>query len=134
MEGVTFGLKDSLELTRALGIPVERVRVSGGGARSAMWRQMMADVFGVEVVTVNTVHGAAFGAALLAGVGTGCYGSVPDAARSVVRETGSARPGADAGIYGQYYARYRALYPLLAPEFLELGSLDERGFKGNKQS
>ncbi|MHC4421175.1 MAG: xylulokinase [Planctomycetota bacterium] len=134
MEGVTFGLKDSLELTRALGIPVERVRVSGGGARSAMWRQMMADVFGVEVVTVNTVHGAAFGAALLAGVGTGCYGSVPDAARSVVRETGSARPGADAGIYGQYYARYRALYPLLAPEFLELGSLDERGFKGTKQS
>ncbi|MHC4768943.1 MAG: xylulokinase [Planctomycetota bacterium] len=134
MEGVTFGLRDSLELTRALDIPVARVRVSGGGARSAAWRQMMADVFGVEVATVNTVHGAAFGAALLAGVGTGVYRSVPAAGRTVVRETGSTRPGADAGIYEEYYHRYRALYPALAPEFHELGLLDERGFKENKRS
>jgi xylulokinase len=80
------------------------------------------------------VHGAAFGAALLAGVGTGVYESVSEAGRSVVRETGSTRPGADAGIYGEYYHRYRALYPALAPEFHELGLLDERGFKGSKQS
>jgi xylulokinase len=127
---VTFGLRDSLELTRALDIPVTRVRVSGGGARSAVWRRMMADVFGVEVATVNTVHGAAFGAALLAAVGTGHYPSVPEAARSVVREGAPTPPGADAGIYCEYYQRYRALYPALAPEFHQLGSLDERGFEG----
>jgi xylulokinase len=131
MEGVTFGLRDSLELTRALGIPVTRVRVSGGGARSAMWRQMMADVFGLEVVTVNTVHGAAFGAALLAAVGTGCYRSVPEAARCVVRETGTTRPGADAEVYDEYYQRYRALYPGLSPHFHALATLDERRF-GNQ--
>ncbi|MHC4216858.1 MAG: xylulokinase [Planctomycetota bacterium] len=134
MEGVTFGLKDSIELTRALGIPVNRVRISGGGARSAVWRQMMADVFELEVATVNTVAGAAFGAALLAGVGTGCYESVDEAARNVVRETSTTRPGADAGIYREYYLRYRALYPALAPQFHELGSLDERRFKGHESS
>jgi xylulokinase len=134
MEGVTFGLRDSLELTRALGVPVERVRISGGGARSAVWRQMMADVFNVEVATVNTVHGAALGAALLAGVGTGRFQNVGEAARSVVRETGTTRPGTDAGIYGEYYARYRALYPALAPEFHQLGSLDERRFEDNARS
>jgi xylulokinase len=134
MEGVTFGLRDSLELTRALDIPVSRVRLSGGGARSALWRQMMADVFGVEVATVNTVHGAAFGAALLAGVGTGVFPGVPEAGNSVVRETGTTRPGADARIYREYYQRYRALYPALAPEFHELGRLDEREFEDGRQS
>jgi xylulokinase len=130
LEGVTFGLRDSLELTRALGLPVTRVRVSGGGARSGLWRQIMADVFGVEVATVNTVHGAAFGAALLAAVGTGRYASVDEAARRVVREAATTAPGADAAIYNEYYQRYRALYPALAPEFHQLGALDERGFKG----
>jgi xylulokinase len=128
MEGVTFGLRDALELVRELDIPVGRVRISGGGARSAAWRRMMADVFGVEVATVNTVHGAAFGAALLAGVGTGVYASVAEAARAAVRETGVTGPGADAEAYGEYYLRYRALYPILESEFHALASLDERRF------
>ncbi len=115
MEGVTFGLKDSLELVRGMGVAVERVRVSGGGARSAFWRQMMADVFGAEVVTVNTVHGAAFGAALLAGVGAGMFAGVAEAAGALVRETGSTAPGPNASIYPESYQRYRALYPALAP-------------------
>jgi xylulokinase len=127
LEGVSFGLRDSLELTGALGIPVAKVRVSGGGARSSTWRQMMADVFNVEVATVNTVHGAAFGAALLAGVGTGCYASVPEATRSVIQETALTQPGPEAAVYDEYYRRYRALYPVLAPEFRALASLDERG-------
>ena len=117
LEGVTFGLKDSLELVRALGVAVTRVRVSGGGARSPIWRQMMADVFGVEIVTVNVTQGAAFGAALLAGVGAGTWPDVAQAARSVVRETGSAHPGADTAKYEEPYQRYRALYPALAPGF-----------------
>ncbi|NIM42588.1 MAG: xylulokinase, partial [Hydrogenophaga sp.] len=79
LEGVTFGLRDALELARAMGVPAARVRVSGGGARSPVWRQLMADVFGAEIVTVNAIHGAAFGAALLAGVGAGQWPDVPGA-------------------------------------------------------
>ena len=73
LEGVSYGLRDSLELMKALGLPTTQVRVSGGGARSALWRQILADVFNTEIVTVNVTEGAAFGAALLAGVGAGIY-------------------------------------------------------------
>ncbi len=113
LEGVTFGLKDSLELLRGTGIHVAKVRVSGGGARSAMWRQMMADVFDLEVATVNATQGAAFGAALLAGVGTGVWPDVVEAVRAVVRETDRVRPGPDAAVYKDRYPRYRELYPAL---------------------
>lgn len=123
MEGVTFGLMDALAIVRALGTPAPRVRVSGGGVRSAAWRQMMADVFRAEVVTVNATQGAAFGAALLAGVGAGVYAGVSEAARAVVRETGVTAPGADAEAYGDVYRRYRALYPRLAPEFRALSAM-----------
>ena len=71
LEGVSFGLRDSLELIKGLGVPITQVRASGGGARSAVWRQIQADVFGAELVLVNVTEGAAFGAALLAGVGAG---------------------------------------------------------------
>jgi xylulokinase len=72
LEGVAFGLRDSFELIKASGLSsIQQVRVSGGGARSPLWRQILADVFGAELVTVNTTEGAAYGAALLAGVGTG---------------------------------------------------------------
>ncbi len=121
LEGVTFGLKDSLELVGALGVAVSRVRVSGGGARSAMWRQLMADILDVEVATVNVTEGAAFGAALLAGVGVGAWPGVVEAARSVVRETGLLRPGPDRAVYDECYQRYRALYPALAPAFAAAG-------------
>ena len=119
VEGVTFGLKDALELVLGCGGPAARapVRVSGGGATSGFWRQLMADIFDQEVVTVNATQGAAFGAALLAGVGAGIYRSVPDAAGAVVRQTGSTRPGPHAAAYREHYERYRSLYPALAPVF-----------------
>ncbi len=78
LEGVSFGLRDSLEMIKALGVPIEQVRASGGGARSPLWRQIQADVFGTELVLINVTEGAAFGAALLAGVGVG---GVPGRAR-----------------------------------------------------
>ncbi|MGE5603122.1 MAG: xylulokinase, partial [Nitrososphaerales archaeon] len=71
LEGVSYGLRDSLELIKGLGVPIEQVRASGGGAKSPLWRQIQADVFGTELVLVNTTEGAAMGAALLAGVGAG---------------------------------------------------------------
>ena len=117
LEGVTFSLRECLDLLCALGQSCARVRVSGGGSRSAFWRQMMADVFGVEIVEVNVTQGAAYGAALLAGVGAGVYGSVVEACDRTIRETGTTRPGPAALAYAEYYQRYRALYPALQPEF-----------------
>jgi xylulokinase len=117
LEGVTFSLRECLDLLCSLGQSCSRVRVSGGGSRSAFWRQMMADVFGTEIVEVNVTQGAAYGAALLAGVGTGIYSSEEQACEQTVHETGSTRPGPDANAYTDSYMRYRALYPALAPEF-----------------
>ncbi len=117
LEGVTYGLRDSLELMRRLGLSVRQVRASGGGARSELWRQMLADVFGEEIVTVNVTQGAAYGAALLAGVAAKVYASVAEAAGRVVRVTGRHMPGPDAAVYEEFYPRFRALYPALAGEF-----------------
>ena len=103
MEGVTFGLRDALDLARGRGATAGAVRVSGGGARSAVWRQMMADVFRADVASVNVTEGAAFGAALLAGAGIGAYPDVAAAARTIVRETSLTRPGPDAEAYPAHY-------------------------------
>jgi len=123
LEGVAFGLRDSLELMRALGLRIDQVRASGGGARSALWRQILADVFDTQIATLNVTQGAAYGAALLAGVGVGVYPDVPAACQRVIRVTGRTTPGPAAPTYAAYYPRYRALYPALAPEFAELAKV-----------
>jgi xylulokinase len=117
LEGVTFSLRECLDLLCGLGQSCARVRVSGGGSRSPFWRQMMADVFGVEVVEVNVAQGAAYGAALLAGVGTGAYADAGDACDRTIRQTRSTHLSPDSGAYAAGYDRYRALYPALATEF-----------------
>jgi len=118
---VTFSLRECIDLLCNLGQSCARVRVSGGGSRSVFWRQMMADVFGTEIVEVNATQGAAYGAALLAGVGTGVYPSAEYACEQTVHETGSTKPGPMAGAYADSYKRYRALYPALAGEFKRTG-------------
>ncbi len=123
LEGVSYGLRDSLELMRALGLEIRQVRASGGGARSALWRQILADVFATEIVTVNVTEGAAYGAALLAGVGAGVYDSVPAACERAIRVTGRTSPGPAVPIYADYYPHYRALYPALAPEFAAIAEV-----------
>jgi xylulokinase len=117
LEGVAFGLRDSLELMRALGLTIEQVRASGGGARSPLWRQILTDVFDTEIVRVNVTEGAAYGAALLAGVGAGVYSGVAEACEAVIRATERTEPGPASAAYADYYPRFRALYPALAPEF-----------------
>lgn len=117
LEGVSYGLRDSLELMRDLGIRLEQVRVSGGGARSALWRQILSDVFSSEIVQLNITEGAAYGAALLAGVGAGVYSSVEDACARTIRVIDRVEPGAAQVVYADYYPIYRALYPALAPQF-----------------
>ena len=117
MEGVTFGLRDSLELLHAVGVRAREVRASGGGARSELWRQIMADVFRTTVYTVNVTQGAAYGAALLAGVGAGIHASVGEASSKAVTVAGRASPSKAAERYEDVYLRYRALYPALVREF-----------------
>jgi len=115
LEGVAYGLRDSFELIRSAGMEnIRQVRVSGGGARSALWRQILADVFNAELVTVNTTEGAAYGAALLAGVGTGAWASVDEACAATVRQTGCTLPDPQQVVkYERGYQIYRDLYPAL---------------------
>jgi xylulokinase len=125
LEGVAFGLRDSFELMKGVGLSeIRQVRVSGGGARSPLWRQILADVLDSELVTVNTTEGAAYGAALLAGVGAGVWPDVDAACAASVHVTGSAAPdAATAARYTPLYARYRELYPALQPVFRGLADL-----------
>ncbi len=118
LEGVAFGLRDGLDLMVEAGMPAPSViRASGGGTASPVWRQVLADVLGAEIATVDTAEGAAFGAALLAAVGAGWFGSVEAAAASLVTATPVAAPGPDAERYVEAHALYRSLYPALAPAF-----------------
>jgi xylulokinase len=123
LEGVAFGLRDSLELIRQAGAAPSVLRVSGGGARSALWRQILADVLGATLARVSAVEGAALGAAVLAAVGAGAFASVAEACGQVAQETDAVTPGEAAGPYQEYYARYRALYPALREEFHALAHL-----------
>ena len=125
LEGVAFGIKDSFTLIQEAGLgEIRQVRISGGGAKSPLWRQIMADVLGAELVTVNTTEGAAFGAALLAAVGAGLFESVTAACEATIQLTGSTQPGDQSDVYPPYYARYRALYPALQAEFQAIGALN----------
>jgi len=118
LEGVSFGLRDSLELIRNLGVPIEQVRASGGGARSSLWRQIQADVFGTELVRVNVTEGAAYGAALLAGVGAGIFSSVPDAVEQTVTVIDRVAPDpVNIERYRKLYGVFQSLYPALRPGF-----------------
>lgn len=119
LEGVAYGLKDSFNLIRQAGLGnIEQVRISGGGARSLLWRQILANVLEVELVSVNTTEGAAYGAALLAGVGAGAWPSVPEACQSAVQILGRTSPNeSQYAAYRQGYEVYRSLYPALKPSF-----------------
>ena len=118
MEGVTFGLKDSLEIMRRLGVPLEKIVCGGGGARSELWRQIQADVFGLPIETAGESDAAMLGAAMLAGVASGVFTTVEEACRAAVSYTGRVEPDpSKAAAYGQAYARFRSLYPALKDIF-----------------
>ena len=118
LEGVAFSLKDTLTIFKELGIPAKAIRVGGGGARSPLWRQIQADVYGQSVETVQAEEGAAYGAALLAGVGAGVWPSVDAACDAVVHV--AKRTAADpetVRVMRESYARYRRIYPALRSIF-----------------
>ena len=118
LEGVAFGLRDGFELMKGAGLEdISQVRITGGGAKSPLWRQILADVLDAELVTVNTSEGAAYGAGLLAATGAGVFSDVESACEATIRITGSTQPGADREIYEQMYPFYRGLYPALKASF-----------------
>jgi xylulokinase len=110
MEGVVFSLKDSLEIMRELGTEVNQVRATGGGARSSLWRQLQADVYGLPIHRTTADEGPAHGAALLSGVAAGVYRDVEEAC-STVRLRGEVTEPERTGIYEELYEVYRSLYP-----------------------
>jgi xylulokinase len=118
LEGVSYSQKDCLDIIEAMGVSVESVRASGGGARSAFWRQLLADIFAKRVVTLASQEGSAYGAAILALVGTGVYSSVPEACRAVIREVESVLPRPhESQLYRRGHEVYRTLYPTLKPVY-----------------
>jgi xylulokinase len=114
LEGVALGLRDSLELLRGLGCAVEVGRVSGGGARSALWLRIVSSVLGLPLQRTEVDEGAALGAALLAGVAGGVFADVPEAVEACVRVREEVEPDPDwQRVYDEAYGRFRALYPAL---------------------
>ena len=120
LEGVAYGLRDSLELLRGLGVDAQVGRASGGGARSRLWLEIVASVLGVPLELTEVEEGSAYGAALLAGVSNGVFASAEEAVAACVRVRDRIEPNeAWSRVYDEGYARYRALYPAVM-------SLEER--------
>jgi xylulokinase len=118
LEGVAFSLRDSFTLFAEMGVPVRSIRLGGGGARSPLWRQIQADVYGHEVEIIEAEEGAAYGAAILAGVGAGVWTSVDAACGEVVRVAKRVTPQPEAmETMGKSYAAYRRIYPALKSIF-----------------
>ncbi len=123
LEGVSFGLRDSFELIRSAGsADLTEVRASGGGTRSPIWRQILADVLNAEIRTVATAEGAAQGAAMLAAVGAGWFSSAQEASAAWLKLDPATAPGDNVAVYSQIYESYRALYPALAETMHQLSA------------
>ena len=125
LEGVAFSLQDTFTIFSEMKVPVKSVRLGGGGARSALWRQIQADVYGREVEILEAEEGAAYGAAILAGVGAQMWPSVDNACNSVLKVRNCVHPQAtNAALMQRCYSTYRRLYPGLQFVFAETGMKD----------
>ena len=125
MEGVTYSMRDSLDIIRELGVPVKQIRASGGGSRSPFWRQIQADVFGQKVYTIQSEEGPAFGVALLAAVGAGEYKNIQEACKAVIQLSGETAPSRKAKThYDRAYPVYKQLYRSLKEDFKAIGRME----------
>jgi xylulokinase len=124
VEGVTYGMRDALEIMKQMGVSVSQVRASGGGARSAFWRQLQADVYNQPIVLTNATEGPAYGVALLAGVGIGVWGGVEEACKRAIKQTEKITPNKKAAAaYEPFYRTYDKLYFDLKDRFKEMAAL-----------
>jgi xylulokinase len=112
MEGVAFSLRDTISIFSEMGVPIHSIRLGGGGARSQLWREIQANVYGRPVGIVEAEEGAAYGAAILAGVGAGVWPTVDSACSQIVRVATTINPDQQSiGILNASYEKYRRLYP-----------------------
>ncbi len=126
LEGVVYGLRDMFEIFGEIGVPIETVRASGGGAKSPVWRQINADIIGRTHLTLTVNEGPGLGAALLAAVGTGHFESVPEACKAAIKVREGIEPNVAAhATYDRFYPIYRALYPALKEQFKAVGEAVE---------
>lgn len=124
MEGVTYALRDSLDIIASLDVPIRQIRASGGGSRNPMWRQMQADVFGKKVVSLEVEQGPAYGVALLAAVGDRAYKSIEEACKATIRVASESTVDRKAAKrYQALFPIYQKLYGHLAKDFAELAAL-----------
>ena len=126
MEGATFAMRDCLRIIQEMQIPVSEIRLSGGGARSKFWRQLQANIYGQEVVTINAEEGPAYGVALLAAVGTGAFGSVQEACKCIKITERIPREDRAKEYYDEAYPIYRRLYDSLKTDFQAIAELNQR--------
>ncbi len=127
MEGVCYGLRDSLEILKQMKLPIKEIRNTGGGSRSPFWRQMQSDVFRAALVAMAIDEGAAFGAALLGGVAGGLYTDVPAACAAAVRTKEPTHPDRkSSAVYNKYYPIYRGLYRPLKRTFARTAKVVEQ--------
>jgi xylulokinase len=124
LEGVTYGMRDALEIIQSMGCAVSQVRATGGGARSDFWRHLQADVYKQPIVLTNATEGPAYGVALLAGVGTGVWPSVEEACSACIKQTAKIAPRKKlAALYDRHFAVYDKLYGDLKARFPEMAGL-----------
>ncbi|MDR0326409.1 MAG: xylulokinase [Oscillospiraceae bacterium] len=124
MEGVAYSLRDCVEVLRGMGVQTSEMLACGGGGTSALWRQMLADLFNCDVRTATSQEGPALGVAILAGVGAGLFKSVPDACAELLRFNDPQPPvAANAKEYETYYGIYKTLYPALKENFAKLAAV-----------
>lgn len=124
MEGVTYSLRDCVEVCREMGVNVSDMMACGGGGSSPVWRQMLADLYACPVKTVDSKEGPALGAAILAMVGAGMYSSVPEACDAILHTANVQKPVEEnTGAYEAYYQLYRSIYPALKDRFAALAAL-----------
>ena len=118
LEGVAFALRDSLEVAKSLGIQIDRTKICGGGAKSPLWRRIIANVLNLKVDILESEEGPAFGAAMLAAVAAGEYKSVEEIAAKLVHVVDTVEPEPEiAARYEKRYAQFKEIYPALKPVF-----------------
>ena len=126
LEGVTFALKDSLELIKDKGVEIKEIRAIGGGAKSRIWQQVLADILGEEINLLNIEEGPAFGAALIAGVGVGVYKNFTEAGNKIIKVEKTIFPKTqNTQKYLQNYLLYKKLYDSLKEDFKELKKISD---------
>lgn len=121
IEGITFALNDSMEILKDMGVNVTKIRVSGGGSKGKIWRQILADTFNAEVCSISVSEGPALGAAILAAVGCGVYSDVNTACKVIVKDDNITQPNQNnVEIYKKAYNTFKTLYPTLKESFKKL--------------